>query len=71
MGTEPVSKDGSTEVVTETVEMEMLMLEQKKEIWKCRCWSRNRKDGNGQYKTRTRYLMRATDYVPVFMVLLF
>ena len=42
MGTEPISKDGSTEVVTETVETEMLMLEQKKEIWKCRCWSRNR-----------------------------
>ena len=28
MGTEPVSKDGSTGVVIKTVEMEMLMLEQ-------------------------------------------
>ena len=28
MGTEPISKDGSTGVVTKTVEIEMLMLEQ-------------------------------------------
>ena len=29
VGAEPISKDGSTGVVTETEEMEMLMLEQK------------------------------------------
>ena len=41
MGIEPISKDGITGVVTKTVEMEMLILEQEQKIWQGRCWSGN------------------------------